>query len=171
MIRVRLVGTLSVILLTVVSAGAAQITNASDPVLLGSTVIDFDSEPHASFISNHAATRYLWSCDNCGAATAAIESGHDDDEQLGLGVWLDDHNPGTLPAFDGERFVGTATTAPVFSCTPGEFLVELLRFTTSQLTPAKAGLEPDVGQPRPVALGSSLRGFRTGPPSCFAPGG
>jgi hypothetical protein len=46
-----LVGTLSVILLTVVSAGAAPITLASDPALLGSTVIDFDSEPDASFIS------------------------------------------------------------------------------------------------------------------------
>jgi hypothetical protein len=46
-----LVGTLSVILLTVVSAGATPITVASDPTLLGSTVIDFDSEPDASFIS------------------------------------------------------------------------------------------------------------------------
>lgn len=50
-IRDRLVGALSVILLTVVSAGAAPITVASDPALLGSTVIDFDSEPYASFMS------------------------------------------------------------------------------------------------------------------------
>ena len=50
-IGARLVGALSVVVVTVVSAGAAPITIASDPALQGSTVIDFDSEPNAFFMS------------------------------------------------------------------------------------------------------------------------
>jgi PEP-CTERM motif len=50
-IGARSVSAFLVVLLTVASAGATPITVASDPALLGSTVIDFDSEPDSSFLS------------------------------------------------------------------------------------------------------------------------